>query len=117
MFASRSHQSCDGGATQGRGHQPARCRLPARAPVTDRAGHAAGTAEPAATGPLPRPRRDRAGALELTCQRLADPAQAHSLLVHTGESYEKLRVLSVIGAQTLRWPPGRARPVRARRRR
>ncbi|GLX99380.1 helix-turn-helix transcriptional regulator [Herbidospora sp. NBRC 101105] len=46
------------------------------------------------------------GALELTCQRLVDPGQAHSLLVYTAtpgsESYEKLQVLSVIGAQTLR---------------
>ncbi|GAA2212604.1 helix-turn-helix transcriptional regulator [Nonomuraea monospora] len=46
------------------------------------------------------------GALELTCQRLVDPAQAHSLLVYTAvpgsESYEKLQVLSVIGTQTLR---------------
>ncbi|MBB5775409.1 helix-turn-helix transcriptional regulator [Nonomuraea jabiensis] len=46
------------------------------------------------------------GALELTCQRLVDPGQAHSLLVYTAvpgsESYEKLQVLSVIGTQTLR---------------
>ncbi|MGW0202143.1 helix-turn-helix transcriptional regulator [Nonomuraea sp. NPDC003201] len=46
------------------------------------------------------------GALELTCQRLVDPGQAHSLLVYTAipgsESYEKLQVLSVIGSQTLR---------------
>lgn len=46
------------------------------------------------------------GALELTCQRLVDPGQAHSLMVYTAtpgsESYEKLQVLSVIGAQTLR---------------
>jgi transcriptional regulator with XRE-family HTH domain len=45
------------------------------------------------------------GALELTCQRLIDPDQAHSLMVYTAvpgtESYEKLQVLSVIGAQTL----------------
>jgi transcriptional regulator with XRE-family HTH domain len=45
------------------------------------------------------------GALELTCQRLVDPGQAHSLLVYTAvpgsESHEKLRLLSVIGAQTL----------------
>ncbi|MFF0771652.1 helix-turn-helix transcriptional regulator [Nonomuraea wenchangensis] len=45
------------------------------------------------------------GALELTCQRLIDPDQAHSLLVYTAvpgsESYEKLQVLSVIGTQTL----------------
>ncbi|MFC9431394.1 helix-turn-helix transcriptional regulator [Streptomyces sp. NPDC056987] len=46
------------------------------------------------------------GALELTCQRLIDPGQAHSLLVYTAlpgtESHEKLRLLSAIGAQTLR---------------
>ncbi len=46
------------------------------------------------------------GALELNCQRLIDPAQAHALMVYTAvpgsESYEKLQVLSVIGAQTLR---------------
>ncbi|MFI2363331.1 helix-turn-helix transcriptional regulator [Promicromonospora sp. NPDC019610] len=46
------------------------------------------------------------GALELNCQRLVDPDQAHSLMVYTAvpgtESYEKLQVLSVIGAQTLR---------------
>ncbi|WP_075743439.1 MULTISPECIES: helix-turn-helix transcriptional regulator [Actinoalloteichus] len=46
------------------------------------------------------------GALELTCQILVDPGQVHSLLVYTAvpgsESYEKLQVLSVIGAQSLR---------------
>ncbi|MCO5997759.1 helix-turn-helix transcriptional regulator [Actinoallomurus rhizosphaericola] len=46
------------------------------------------------------------GALELTCQRLVDPDQGHSLLVYTAvpgsESHEKLQVLSVIGAQALR---------------
>ncbi|MES4886332.1 transcriptional regulator, partial [Streptomyces sp. NPDC000349] len=45
------------------------------------------------------------GALELTCQRLIDPDQAHSLMVYTAvpgtESYEKLQLLSVIGTQTL----------------
>ncbi|WP_199444378.1 helix-turn-helix transcriptional regulator [Umezawaea beigongshangensis] len=45
------------------------------------------------------------GALELNCQRLVDPGQAHSLMVYTAtpgsESYEKLQVLSVIGAQVL----------------
>ncbi|MGW5722581.1 helix-turn-helix transcriptional regulator [Amycolatopsis sp. NPDC003865] len=45
------------------------------------------------------------GALELTCQRLVDPGQAHSLMVYTAvpgsESYEKLQMLSVIGTQTL----------------
>ncbi|MGR0220131.1 helix-turn-helix transcriptional regulator [Agromyces sp. ZXT2-6] len=45
------------------------------------------------------------GALELTCQRLIDPDQAHSLLVYTAvpgsESHDKLNLLSVIGAQAL----------------
>jgi transcriptional regulator with XRE-family HTH domain len=43
------------------------------------------------------------GALELTCQALLDPDQAHSLLVYTAvpgtESYEKLELLAVVGAQ------------------
>lgn len=42
------------------------------------------------------------GALELTCQSLLDPDQSHRLLVYTAlpgsESYEKLQLLSVIGA-------------------
>ncbi|MCE0764256.1 helix-turn-helix transcriptional regulator [Pseudonocardia kujensis] len=45
------------------------------------------------------------GRLELHCQRLIDPDQSHSLLVYTAvpgtESYEKLQLLSVIGAQSL----------------
>lgn len=45
------------------------------------------------------------GALELTCQRLVDPGQAHSLLVYTAipgsESHDKLTLLSVIGTQAL----------------
>jgi hypothetical protein len=43
------------------------------------------------------------GALELNCQRLLDPQQSHALLVYTAvpgsESYDKLRLLSVIGNQ------------------
>ena len=43
------------------------------------------------------------GELELTCQVLVDPGQSHSLLVYTAipgsESYEKLQLLSVIGAE------------------
>lgn len=43
------------------------------------------------------------GELELTCQSLVDPDQSHLLLVYTAipgtESYEKLQLLSVIGAQ------------------
>ncbi|WP_435112970.1 helix-turn-helix transcriptional regulator [Nocardiopsis synnemataformans] len=45
------------------------------------------------------------GPLELNCQRLVDPGQAHSLLVYTAvpgsESYDRLHLLSVIGAQAL----------------
>ena len=45
------------------------------------------------------------GELELSCQVLMDPAQSHSLLVYTAvpgsPSYEKLQLLSVIGAQAL----------------
>lgn len=45
------------------------------------------------------------GALELACQTLIDPTQSHSLLVYTAspesESYQKLQLLSVIGAQRL----------------
>lgn len=43
------------------------------------------------------------GALELHCQTLLDPDQHHFLLVYTAtpgsESYEKLRLLSVVGTQ------------------
>ncbi|MFC9087993.1 helix-turn-helix transcriptional regulator [Nocardiopsis dassonvillei] len=43
------------------------------------------------------------GPLELNCQRLVDPGQAHSLLVYTAvpgsESHDRLHLLSVIGAQ------------------
>ncbi len=46
------------------------------------------------------------GPLEVSCQVLLDPGQSHSLLVYTAvpgsESYEKLELLSVIGAQALR---------------
>ncbi|RKN09413.1 helix-turn-helix transcriptional regulator [Streptomyces radicis] len=46
------------------------------------------------------------GPLELTCQRLVDPGQAHSLMVYTAipgtESHEKLQMLAVIGSQALR---------------
>lgn len=45
------------------------------------------------------------GMLELTCQSLVDPESGHLLLVYTAvpgsESAEKLRLLSVIGAQSL----------------
>jgi transcriptional regulator with XRE-family HTH domain len=48
------------------------------------------------------------GLLELHCQVLLDPDQSQALLVYTAppgtESYEKLRLLSVIGAQ--RFQPG-----------
>ncbi|GLU47100.1 helix-turn-helix transcriptional regulator [Nocardiopsis ansamitocini] len=46
------------------------------------------------------------GPLELNCQRLVDPGQAHSLLVYTAvpgsESHEKLRLLSAVGPRALR---------------
>jgi transcriptional regulator with XRE-family HTH domain len=46
------------------------------------------------------------GVLELNCQSLLDPDQSHRLMVYTAvpgsDSYEKLQLLSVIGAQTLR---------------
>jgi len=46
------------------------------------------------------------GSLELSCQSLLDPEQSHMLLVYTAvpgsESYEKLQLLSVIGAEALR---------------
>jgi transcriptional regulator with XRE-family HTH domain len=45
------------------------------------------------------------GALELHCQTLLDPQQSHLLLVYTAvpgsESYERLQLLSVLGAQAL----------------
>ncbi|WP_432521068.1 helix-turn-helix transcriptional regulator [Kineococcus sp. SYSU DK006] len=45
------------------------------------------------------------GALQLHCQTLVDPQQSHLLLVYTAvpgtESHDKLRLLSVIGAQTI----------------
>ncbi|MCO1657160.1 helix-turn-helix transcriptional regulator [Pseudonocardia humida] len=45
------------------------------------------------------------GPLELYCQRLLDPQQSHMLLVYTAvpgsESYDKLQLLSVIGAEAL----------------
>ena len=45
------------------------------------------------------------GMLELECQTLLDPEQSHRLLVYTAapgtESYEKLRLLAVVGAQVL----------------
>ncbi|AZG45655.1 helix-turn-helix transcriptional regulator [Gordonia insulae] len=44
------------------------------------------------------------GALELTCQTLLDPGQSHALLVYTAtpgsDSYDKLRLLSVIGSRS-----------------
>ncbi|MGY1772143.1 helix-turn-helix transcriptional regulator [Blastococcus sp. SYSU D00813] len=45
------------------------------------------------------------GRLELNCQTLIDPDQAHRLMVYTAapgtESHEKLEVLAVVGAQSL----------------
>ncbi|HEU4545791.1 MAG TPA: helix-turn-helix transcriptional regulator [Microlunatus sp.] len=52
-----------------------------------------------------RYRHPLVGLLELSCQVLLDPEQAHSLLVYTAtpgsESHEKLQLLSVVGAPTL----------------
>ncbi|QMU97234.1 helix-turn-helix domain-containing protein [Microbacterium esteraromaticum] len=49
-------------------------------------------------------RHPELGALELTCQTLVDPVQAHSLLVYTAvpgsESHEKLRLLSALSARS-----------------
>ena len=49
------------------------------------------------------------GRIELNCQTLVDPHQAHRLMVYTAapdtESYEKLQVLAVIGAQSLSLTP------------
>lgn len=46
------------------------------------------------------------GLLELSCQTLLDPVESHSLLVYTAtpgtESYERLRLLSVVGAPVTR---------------
>lgn len=46
------------------------------------------------------------GLLELNCQTLLDPDQSHRLLVYTAvpgsESYDKLQLLSILGAQALR---------------
>ncbi|SDH56688.1 Helix-turn-helix domain-containing protein [Leifsonia sp. 98AMF] len=54
------------------------------------------------------------GELELHCQQLVDPGHAHSLLVYTAipgsESAEKLRLLSVIGDQTLQGGLTRTQP-------
>jgi transcriptional regulator with XRE-family HTH domain len=45
------------------------------------------------------------GALELSCQSLLDPDQSHRLLVYTAvpgsESYDRLQLLGVLGAQPL----------------
>jgi transcriptional regulator with XRE-family HTH domain/ribosomal protein L34 len=51
-------------------------------------------------GPMKRFVHPEVGLLELQCQTLSDPQQAHSLLVYTAapgsESYEKLQLLSVV---------------------
>ena len=64
------------------------------------------SAAPAAPAAAP-PRFDHpeVGRLELHCQTLLDPDQSHLLLVYTAvpgsDSYAKLQLLAVIGAQTL----------------
>ena len=54
-------------------------------------------------------RHPEVGLLELNCQSLLDPDQSHRLLVYTAdpgsESYEKLQLLAVIGAQSMRPSP------------
>jgi transcriptional regulator with XRE-family HTH domain len=54
---------------------------------------------------LKRYQHPEVGFLELNCQVLDDPHQAHRLMVYTAapgtESYDKLQVLAVIGAQSL----------------
>jgi len=54
---------------------------------------------------IKRYRHPVVGLLELSCQVLLDPEQAHSLLVYTAtpgsESHEKLQLLSMIGAPTV----------------
>lgn len=53
---------------------------------------------------IKRFRHPAVGDLEVNCQILHDPEQSHALLVYTAvpgsESYEKLELLSVIGAST-----------------
>ena len=52
------------------------------------------------------------GRLELNCQTLVDPHQSHRLMVYTAvpgtESYDKLQMLAVIGAQSLSATPAGA---------
>jgi MmyB-like transcription regulator ligand binding domain len=49
------------------------------------------------------------GRLELNCQTLVAPDQSHLLLVYTADpgsdSHEKLQLLAVIGAQSMRTSP------------
>ena len=56
-------------------------------------------------GPVKRFIHPQVGLLELQCQTLSDPQQAHSLLVYTAEpgseTHEKLQLLSVIGGQAM----------------
>ncbi|MGY1742585.1 MULTISPECIES: helix-turn-helix transcriptional regulator [unclassified Blastococcus] len=56
-------------------------------------------------GDVKRYQHPEVGRLELNCQTLIDPDQAHRLMVYTAvpgtESHEKLEMLAVIGAQSL----------------
>jgi transcriptional regulator with XRE-family HTH domain len=56
-------------------------------------------------GEVKRYQHPEVGRLELNCQTLIDPHQAHHLLVYTAvpgtESHDKLQMLAVIGAQSL----------------
>lgn len=59
-------------------------------------------------------RHPELGLLELSCQTLVDPVQAQSLLVYTAvpgsESDERLRLLSVLGAQSFSGAPAADAP-------
>ena len=54
---------------------------------------------------LKRYRHPEVGRMDLNCQMLVDPHQGHRLMVYTAvpgtESYDKLQMLAVIGAQSL----------------
>ncbi|WP_156759332.1 helix-turn-helix transcriptional regulator [Microbacterium karelineae] len=66
------------------------------------AAHEVGVAPP----DIKRFTHPEVGPLELACQTLLDPEQSHRLLVYTAlpgsESQDRLRLLSVIGTQSLR---------------
>ena len=65
-------------------------------------------------GEVKRYQHPEVGRLELNCQTLVDPDQAHRLMVYTAppgtDSHEKLEVLAVIGAQSLSLAPTGSAP-------